>query len=82
VLVDPIWEMGPRLAMKLKLSVSKKETVLYEGVHEVIDAETFGRAFAAMWTQLQDRRLQKTTSIGAPHRRRDRARQKATGRGC
>ena len=65
MLVDPIWEMGPRLAMKLKLSVSKKETVLYEGVHEVIDAETFGRALASVWTQMQDRRLQKTTSIGA-----------------
>ncbi|HEX5999457.1 MAG TPA: hypothetical protein VFZ16_08670 [Hyphomicrobiaceae bacterium] len=31
----------------------------------VIDAETFGRAFAEMWTLMQDRRLQKTTSIGA-----------------
>jgi hypothetical protein len=51
--------------MKLKLSISKEGGVLYEGVHEVIDAETFGRAFAEMWTQMQDRRLQKTTSIGA-----------------
>jgi hypothetical protein len=51
--------------MKLKLSIRKKETVLYEGVHEVFDAETFGRAFASAWTQMQDRRLQKTTSIGA-----------------
>jgi hypothetical protein len=51
--------------MKLKLSISKEGAVLYEGVHEVIDAETFGRAFAEMWTQMQDRRLQKTTSIGA-----------------
>jgi hypothetical protein len=51
--------------MKLKLSIRKEGAVLYEGVHEVIDAETFGRAFAAMWTQMQDRRLQETTSIGA-----------------
>jgi hypothetical protein len=51
--------------MKLKLSISKEGAILYEGVHEVIDAETFGRAFAEMWTQMQDRRLQKTTSIGA-----------------
>jgi hypothetical protein len=63
--VDPIWQLGLRLAMKLKLSIRKKETVLYEGVHEVFDAETFGRAFASAWTQMQDRRLQKTTSIGA-----------------
>jgi hypothetical protein len=51
--------------MKLKFSISKKGAVLYEGVHDVIDAETFGRAFVEMWTQMQDRRLQETTSIGA-----------------
>jgi hypothetical protein len=51
--------------MKLKLSISKDSAVLYEGVHEVFDAETFGRAFASVWTQMQDRRLQQTTSIGA-----------------
>jgi hypothetical protein len=50
--------------MKLKLSVRKEGAVLYEGVHEAIDAGTFGRAFAEMWAQMQDRRLQKTTSIG------------------
>jgi hypothetical protein len=63
--VDPIWEVGARSAMRLKLSLRKEGAVLYEGVHEVIDAETFGRAFASVWTQMQDRRLQKTTSIGA-----------------
>ena len=51
--------------MKLKLSIAKQGTILYEGVHEVIDAESFGRAFADVWTRMQDRRLQKTTSIGA-----------------
>ena len=51
--------------MRLKLSLRKEGAVLYEGVHEVTDAETFGRAFASVWTQMQDRRLQKTTSIGA-----------------
>jgi hypothetical protein len=51
--------------MKLKLSIGKEGAVLYDGVHEVFDAETFGRAFASVWTQMQDRRLQRTTSIGA-----------------
>jgi hypothetical protein len=51
--------------MRLKLSLRKEGAVLYEGVHEVFDAETFGCAFASVWTQMQDRRLQKTTSIGA-----------------
>jgi hypothetical protein len=51
--------------MKAKLVIRKKGVALYEGVHEITDAEGFGRAFADVWAQLQDRRLQKTTSIGA-----------------
>jgi hypothetical protein len=51
--------------MRVKLSIRKRGAMLYEGVHEITDAEGFGRAFAAVWAQLQDRRLQKTTSIGA-----------------
>ena len=51
--------------MKVKLSIRKKGATLYEGVHDITGAEDFGRAFTDVWTQLQDRRLQKTTSIGA-----------------
>jgi hypothetical protein len=51
--------------MRLKLSITKNGAVLCESVHQVVDAESFGRAFALVWTQMQDRRLQKTTSIGA-----------------
>jgi hypothetical protein len=51
--------------MKVKLSIRKKGVTLYEGVHDITGAEDFGRAFADVWAQLQDRRLQKTTSIGA-----------------
>jgi hypothetical protein len=52
--------------MKVKLSISKgRGTPIYEGVHEISDAETFGRAFADVWAQLHERRLQSTTSIGA-----------------
>jgi hypothetical protein len=57
--------LPPRLTMKVKLSIRKKGTPLYEGVHEITGAEDCGRAFADVWAQLQDRRLQKTTSIGA-----------------
>jgi hypothetical protein len=51
--------------MKARLVIKKKGVAFYEGVHEIADAESFGRAFADVWAQLQDRRLQKTTSIGA-----------------
>jgi hypothetical protein len=51
--------------MKMKLIIRKRTGgVLYQGVHEVIDAESFGRAFVDVWAQVQDQRLQKTTSIG------------------
>lgn len=52
--------------MKLKLVVRRKDgTPLYEGVHEIVDAESFGRAFTDVWAQVHDRQLQKSTSIGA-----------------
>jgi hypothetical protein len=51
--------------MKTRLVVRKKGAVLYEGVHEIIDAESFGRACVDLWAQMQERRLQETTSIGA-----------------
>jgi hypothetical protein len=50
--------------MKVKLRIRKGAT-LYEAVHTIIDAESFGRAFADVWVQLHNRRLQKATSIGA-----------------
>ena len=50
--------------MKIQLRIIKKNVALYEGLHEVTDAETFGAAFADVWAKMQDRRLQKTTSIG------------------
>jgi hypothetical protein len=51
--------------MKIKLTISRKGAALYESVHQITDAESFGRAFTDVWARLQDRRLQKATSIGA-----------------
>jgi hypothetical protein len=51
--------------MKVKLNIRNEGATLYEGLHEITDAQSFGRAFGDAWAQLQDRRLQKTTSIGA-----------------
>jgi hypothetical protein len=51
--------------MKAKLIIKKEGVALYEGVHEITDAEGFGDAFADIWAQVQDRLLQKTSSIGA-----------------
>lgn len=51
--------------MKIKLRVTKADAILYEGVHDVQDAETFGVACAEIWEHLRTRRLEKATSIGA-----------------
>jgi hypothetical protein len=42
----------------------KNGTALYDGAHEIVDAESFGRAFADVWARMHDRQLQKSTSIG------------------
>lgn len=52
--------------MNLRLSIrGKNGTALYEGAHEIVDAESFGRAFADVWARMHDRQLQNSTSIGA-----------------
>lgn len=51
--------------MKIKLRVTKADAVLYEGVHDIQDAESFGAAFVEVWEHLRAQRLEKATSIGA-----------------
>jgi hypothetical protein len=58
--------LAPRFIMKIKLSLRKNEATLYEGLHDITDSESFARVCADVWAEMQDRRLQKTTSIGAP----------------
>lgn len=50
--------------MKVKLRIGKKGATLYEGVHEVIDQESFAAAFASVWQAVRQRRLEATTSVG------------------
>jgi hypothetical protein len=51
--------------MKVKLQLRKDGMVLSEGVYDISDAESFGRACAQVWTQLHERRLAQASSIGA-----------------
>lgn len=50
--------------MKLGLSVKKHGASLYEGVHDVVDEDTFAAAFADIWHEVRRRRLEATTSVG------------------
>ena len=51
--------------MKVKLQIRKNGNALYEGVHDISDANSFGRACAYAWTQLRERRMAEASSVGA-----------------
>lgn len=50
--------------MRIRLCIKKHGSLLYEGVHEIIDQESFGAAFADVWRRVRERQLEKTTSVG------------------
>jgi len=49
----------------MKLRVTKADAILYEAVHDIQDAESFGATCGEVWEQLRAQRLEKATSIGA-----------------
>jgi hypothetical protein len=51
--------------MKIKLRLHKDKSTLHEGIYEVSDAESFGRACADAWAQIREKRLASASSIGA-----------------
>jgi hypothetical protein len=51
--------------MNVRLQIRKDGAALYEGIYDISDADSFGRACADAWAQLREQRLAKTTSIGA-----------------
>lgn len=51
--------------MKAKLRITKNEALLYEGVHDIGDAASFGNACANAWNGLLERKFSSATSIGA-----------------
>jgi len=51
--------------MKARLQIKKDGRALYVRVHDISDADSFGKACAQAWTQLRAQRLEKASSIGA-----------------
>jgi hypothetical protein len=51
--------------LKVKLRITTSDAVLYEGVHDIRDADSFGAACMEAWEQLRAERLERATSIGA-----------------
>lgn len=51
--------------MRVKLQILKSGVVLYEGIHEIADADTFGRACASAWNEARHQQMANATSVGA-----------------
>jgi len=50
--------------MKMKLTIRKAGATLYEADREIVDTGSFGEAFASVWAEMRQKRLDRTTSIG------------------
>lgn len=50
--------------MKVRLAIRKGGATLYEATREIVDSDTFGEAFASVWAEMRQKRLDRTTSIG------------------
>lgn len=51
--------------MKMRLRISKHGALLYEGSHDVVDADSFSKAWLDAWWKLRQQQMQKERSIGA-----------------
>ena len=66
--------------MKIKLEFKKNGTNLYLGIHEIENAEDFGRAFAAAWQELHRAQLDHEFECGGPDGAHKRKRARTIGR--
>ena len=51
--------------MRTKLRITKGSATLHEGIYDVSDAESFGKACADAWWNVKQQQMEKETSIGA-----------------
>lgn len=51
--------------MKTRLRITKGGTSIYEGIYDITDAESFGKACTDLWWNLKQQQMEKETSIGA-----------------
>jgi hypothetical protein len=53
------------MRVKVNLRIRRNGRLLYSGTHDVVDADSFGKACAQAWWKLRQQQLDKQTSIGA-----------------
>jgi hypothetical protein len=51
--------------MKATLRVTKSDSLLYEGIHDIANAESFGSACSNAWNSVVSRKFSNASSIGA-----------------
>jgi len=51
--------------VKVKLKILKSNVPVYEGIYDIRDANSFGKACADAWDHLCERKFESATSIGA-----------------
>lgn len=51
--------------MKVQLRVTRHGSPMYTGSYDIADADSFGKACADVWFQLQQQQMQQESSIGA-----------------
>ena len=51
--------------MLTELRVTKKGAPIYQGKHEIADAQSFARACSAAWSEIEAARIKSATSVGA-----------------
>lgn len=51
--------------MLTELRVTRKGAQIYQGKHEIADAQSFARACSAAWNEIDAARIKSATSVGA-----------------
>ncbi len=51
--------------MKTRLRIQKDGQPLYEGIHDISDAASFGAACSSAWSTIREQKFAHATSIGA-----------------
>ncbi|MBZ0147577.1 MAG: hypothetical protein K8F62_08570 [Pseudorhodoplanes sp.] len=51
--------------MKTRLRIRKDGQPVYEGIHDISDADTFGAACSSAWSTLREQKFAQASSIGA-----------------
>jgi len=50
--------------MRILLELRKGDAVIYRGIHDISDAESFGRAMSQVWVSVNEAKLARASNVG------------------